>query len=512
MNIRGLASDPTIAGGQAGWAPPVVTAPLQSVLDLRVPKELKKVLVGSGKDAIPPGELWKHYASIVESSSGDPGTIMKAVRQYMKSDDNLDIQFLVTALGELGSSFDPNSFWAAGDKQILTSNQYFKFLISDLIEAKDQIDAAQVPLVLFSLAALEYRPARLMDILIEHVRKNLSKWKLQVLSSFAWSLSSLNVADEDILRDIFNEAKVRFGEYPETGSLHDWAQLSFACVLKGDYSHGIETFLHNASTHLRTTAQLDRSGWAQFWIHQCLYCADIEKSENLKEIQKAVPTWIQQRLSFRWLDGILTNCQPQGADLLQLDVDAALKRTNTQALINCSAGRENDEQHAWFVGHKLNPKIAFEYNSYLATSAGDFRPSGWLELKKRILQRIGFSVVVFNKPNWNQLTDTQKDEQIMLLRAQLGYIHDAGLESKRPSQTVPKKRGENVKSLKEGAIRWEDQPDWEPHLREPELEFTVHGYKPKDNPNFKGGIQVNRRRKFIANGTQNWVNSLAPKG
>jgi hypothetical protein len=71
------------------------------VLDLRVPKELKKVLVGSGKDAIPPGQLWKHYSSIVESSSGDPGAIMKAVRQYMKSDDNLDINFLVTALGEL---------------------------------------------------------------------------------------------------------------------------------------------------------------------------------------------------------------------------------------------------------------------------------------------------------------------------------------------------------------------------------------------------------------------------
>jgi hypothetical protein len=121
-------------------------------------------------------------------------------------------------------------------------------------------------------------------------------------------------------------------------------------------------------------------------------------------------------------------------------------------------------------------------------------------------------VAVLNKGSWDKLTEAQKDEKIHLIRAKLGYVHDSALESKRPSAEVPKKRGEGVTRLKEGAIKWEDQPDWKPHLREPELEFTVHGYKPKDNPGFKGGVRVNHRRRFIANGNHNWVNSLSPKG
>ena len=508
---RGLATDPTIAGGQAGLAPPVVTAPLQSVLDLRVPKELKKVAVREKNLAVPPGELWRHYAETVQNAQGDPGTIMDAVRAYLRTEDDADVRFLITAVAELGSSFDANSFWATGDKQILTKNVFFKYLIADLIDKHSEIDAAQAPLLCYSLACLEYRPARLMGRLVELVRGNLGHWRLEVISNLAWSLSSLNVEDSGILGELLQEALTRFGEYPESGSVHDWAQLAFASAMTGRYS-GCETFLQNACHQLRTTAQLDRSGWAQFWLYQTLYAVDVEKPINASACQQAVPMWIQERLHFRWLDGILTTCQPQGADLLQLDVDAALKRTNTQALINCSAGRDSDKHPCWFVGHRLNPKIALEYNSALPTGNGDSRPSGWLEMKKRLLRKCGYSVVVLNSGSWDQLTEQQKDEQIMLLRAKLGYIHDAELESKRPSADIPKKRGENVKTVKEGATRWEDQKDWEPHLREPELEFTVHGYRPKDNPNFKGGVRVNHRRRYIANGNHNWVNSLAPKG
>jgi hypothetical protein len=509
---RGVATDPTIAGGQPSLAPPVVTAPLQSVLDLRVPKELKKVMI---KDSIPPpGEFWKHYANIVQNAQGDPGTIMDAVREYMRSEDKMDVRFLVTTLAELGSSFDPNSFWATGDKQILTKNMFFKFVIADLIEASEKIETTQVPLILYSLACLEYRPARLVEALLPLVRTNLGNWRLEVLSNLAWSLSSLNVDDDVIVNEILKETLDRFGSYPESGSVHDWAQLGFACALKGLYApeFGCANFLANACTRLRTTAQLDRSGWAQFWIYQTIYCADVEGPENAAEIIKAVPMWVQERLHFKWLDGVLTNCQPQGIDLFQMDVDKALKRTNTQALINCSVSRESDDHPCWFGGHKLNPKIVFEYNWGLPAKNGEFRPTGWIELKKRLFTKMGFSTVVLNQRTWDKLTEQQKDEQIMLLRLQLGYVHDPNLESKRPSQTVPKKRGENVKTLKAGAVKWEDQPDWEPHLREPELEFTVHGYRPKDDPNFKGGVRVHHRRRYIANGNHNWVNSLAPKG
>lgn len=509
---RGLATDPTIAGGQAGLAPPVVTAPLQSMLDLRAPKELKKVIVRSDKLAIDPGQLWRHYAETVQASQGDPGVIMDAVRSYMKSDDDLDVRFLITALAELGSSFDFNSFWATGDKQILTQNAYFKMLIADLIDKQIEIDGAQAPLILYSLASLEYRPARLMGRLVELTRAGLPQWRLEVLSSLAWSLASLNVDDSQIVTEIFQEVVSRFGEFAEAGSVHDWAQLAFASAMVGRYDLGCEVFLSNASSRLRTTAQLDRSGWAQFWLFQTLYAVDVEKPVNAAACQQAVPMWIQERLNFRWLDGILTTCQPQGADLFQLDVDATLRRTNTQALINCSAARDTDTQPCWFVGHKLNPKIALEYNASLPSVDGAFMPSGWMEMKKRLLQKMGYNVVVLNKGSWHKLTEQQKDEQIMLIRAKLGYVHDAALESKRPSAAVPKKRGDGVTTIKEGATKWEDQKDWEPHLREPELEFTVHGYRPKDTPNFKGGVRVNHRRRYIANGNHNWVNSLAPKG
>jgi len=508
-SLRGMATDPSIAGGRVG-PPPPVTAPLQSVLDLRVPKELRKVVVRSERQAIPPGQVWEHYVGQVQSAAGDPGAIISAVAEYMKTEDNMDIRFLVTAVCELGSSFDFNSFWATGDKQILKDNYYFKCLISDLIEAQGQISPGQVPAILYSLACLEYRPARLMPGLVGLVRSHLKEWRLEVLSNLAYSLGTLNW-DTAIVDELLAESVGRFAEFPELGDLHDWSQLAFISAMRGTYA-STDLFLGKAVGHLKTTAQLDRSGWAQFFLYQTLYGADVEKPGNVHLIQQAVPMWVQERLHYRWLDGVVTTCQPQGIDLFQMDVDAVLKRTNTQSLINCSVGRESDDQHCWFAGHKLNPKIAWEYDSQLPIKQGEFRPSGWLEFKARVLRKCGYTVAVIHRGVWTKLNESQKDEQIHLLRAKLGYIHSEELEVKPVDQAVPKKRGERVTRLKDGAVKWEDQPDWKPHMREPELEFTVHGYKPKDNPNFKGGVRVNHRRKYIANGNHNWVNSLAPKG
>ena len=507
--LRGMASDVSLAGGRVG-PPPPVTAPLQSVLDLRVPKELKKVVVRSSTQAIPPGKLGEHFVNQVQSASGDPGAIIAAVAEYMKTEDRLDIRFLVTALCELGSSFDFNSFWSTGDKQLLKDNYFFKCLVSDLIEVKDKVVAGQVPAILYSLACLEYRPARLLPSLVDLVRLHKKEWTLEVLSNLAFSLATLNW-DTNIVDELVSESANRFGECHEFGDLHDWSQLAFVSAMRGTYTD-TDLFLRNAMSHLKTTAQLDRSGWAQFFIYQTLYSVDVEKPVKTGLIQEAIPMWVQERLHYRWLDGIVTTCQPQGIDLFQMSVDQVLKRTNTQALINCSIGRESDDQHCWFAGHKLNPKIALEYDSHLAVSEGEFRPSGWLEMKSRILRKCGYTVGVVHKGVWDKLTEGQKDEQMHVLRAKLGYVHSEDLDSRPVDKAVPKKRGERVTRLKDGAVKWEDQPDWKPHLREPELEFTVHGYKPKDNPNFKGGVRVNHRRKYIANGNHNWVNSLAPKG
>ena len=471
-------------------------------MDMRIPKELRKVVVAP-QTAVPPGQLWQMYTDKVECAQGDPGAILESVRMCLKSDDDLDLRFMIAALTELGSSFDFNSFWGSADKQILTKNVFFKYLIADLIEQADSIPSSAVPQILYSLACLEYRPARLMRPLIADVRVNLQRYTLPVLSHLAFSVAMLNPAEEEIVHELLTEAMNRWGDFPETGSLHDWAQLAFTSVLHGAFDGGLQAFVRNAVSHIRTTAQLSKSGWAQFFIYQTMYAVDVERPSP--GLQLAIPGWVQEHLDYRWLDRVITHCQPQGSDLLQLDVDAALKRTNTQAILNCSAGRDTDEKHCWFVGHRLSPKIAFEYNSHLACEKGENRPSGWVALKTRLLQKCGYSVVVIHKALWEKLDEKQKDEQIMYFRAKLGYLHEASSED--AAKSAPPTR-----SLKEGKVKWEDQPDWVPHLREPELHFTVHGYKPKDNPGFKGGVQVNKRRRFIANGNHNWVNSLAPKG
>jgi len=141
--------------------------------------------------------------------------------------------------------------------------------------------------------------------------------------------------------------------------------------------------------------------------------------------------WIQERLHERWLNDIVLLAQPQGADKMQRDVDAALRRTNTQALLNCSVGREWDEQHCWFAHFKLDPKIALECDSVLPLGPGRPRPSGWQSLKARLFTAMGYRVVTLHSCMWDKLSEDQKDEQMFRLRIEVGYVHDRDLEKKQ---------------------------------------------------------------------------------
>lgn len=467
------------------------TTQIPTLLETRVPKELKKLQT---YDSHVLGELWQSYSQHVANSAGDPGKILRHVAEYMKAEDEIDVRFIIQTLGELGSTFDFNSFWSSSDKEMLTSNKIFKWMISDLIDKR--VDPRDVPVIVFALACLEYRPVRLVDQLVNLAEQHRKEWTLPILANMAFSFAMLNVPNS-----LVSEAMRRFGKNPGAGTLHDWSQLAFAATIEGG-SEG-ELFLKNASHQIRTKAQLDRSGWAQFFLYQAIYSMDVLSGEA-----NPLPPWVQEHLHHRWLSGsLLATCQPQGANSLQLDVDQALKRTSTNAVLNCSAGRDTDEQHCWFVGHKLvtpGKKIAIEYNTHLPDSNGMNLPSGWIKLKTRVLQKCGYSIAVIHKSDWSKFDEKQKDHQILLLRNQLGYM-DAEVQTEA-------KTSNGGRILQPGVVRWEDQPDWVPHMREPELHFTVHGYKPKDNPDFKGGIQVNKRRKYIANGNHNWVNSLSPKG
>merc|ERR1712023_445265 len=103
----------------------------------------------------------------------------------------------------------------------------------------------------------------------------------------------------------------------------------------------------------------------------------------------------------------------------------------TQALLNCSFGRDWDEQHCWFAGFMLEPKVALECDSMMPLGPGRPRPSGWLSLKSRILRKTGFKVVTLHDCFWTHLSEDQKDEQIMRLRAEAGYRHNRELEKQR---------------------------------------------------------------------------------
>ena len=121
-------------------------------------------------------------------------------------------------------------------------------------------------------------------------------------------------------------------------------------------------------------------------------------------------------------------------------------------------GRLDDEQHCLFAGHLLkvgdrtvrrenrsSPKsdaleslgstrvvssAAIETNSLLPLSDGSFKTSGWLRWKTRLMKKMGMKVAVLNGFEWRHLSEEQKEQQVLKLRAELGYIHDAQVEKR----------------------------------------------------------------------------------
>ncbi|KAF4729808.1 hypothetical protein FOZ63_007474, partial [Perkinsus olseni] len=258
--------------------------------------------------------------------------------------------------------------------------------------------------------------------------------KRRIIAEDLWLRRARKFRFEKVER-VITEAFVRYGSIPEAGSINDWAQLAYAMTLHGMYDlrgpsgeFVLPVFLANACSGIASEKIADGMGWAGYHLYMTLYSLDVEKPEVEIPAKKAVPMEVQLKLHTTWLRNILLPAQPQGSERLQLDVDAAFKRTNTQALINCSVGRPDDEQHTIFAGHKLNPGIAFEYD-YLHPIAPDTpKVSGVVAHKLRLMRHFGIYSVVVHDCFWSKLTDDQKDEQVVVLRTKLGYIHDKAME------------------------------------------------------------------------------------
>lgn len=375
-----------------------------------------------------------------------------------------DISVVIRTVVQLGFLFDPNSFFSVADRQLLIAHRHFKEVMHALAKASMQIPAAAAPVLLHAMACLAYRCSPILPVLLDAMEQNLKHWSVEALSLSLYSVASLGLGGDgglqfDLLagvsRDYSHICAMLVDELAIRASLddtlhvesplHTWSRAAFATAMlglydaKGSNGYVLPLFVKYACDTLENQKEaLDGSGWAQFFLYQVLYCADVEQPVSEAEIKGAMPMWIQERLHMRWLDSIVLQAQPQGADTLQQDIDKALKRTRTQSLLNCSVGRDWDEQHCWFAGFLLNPRTALECDSMLPLGLGRPRPSGWLQMKARVLRKMQHSVVTIHKCFWDQLSEDQKDEQIFRLRAQVGYRHDEEQEAReRPIRQRP---------------------------------------------------------------------------
>jgi len=432
-------------------------------LRARQPKELLRNDVFS---TVPPQDVTPTDLADLASSSviANPASILKVYKRHTAGGEEPDVAVLIRAFTQLGFLFDPNSFFSTADRQLLTAHKDFRSLAHDLTHASANIPPAAVPVLLYAMACLEYRCAPLLPALLDAVERHMGEWRVEVLTLLLHSAASLGLGgaegepvefDEEggargrdhgqICRLIMDELGERIASDDAAGifvsslTLHDWSRAAFAVAMAGLYdgpsgrSDGalLPRLVAGACAQIDRQDELDASGWAQFFLYQTLYCVDVEKPACEEQVKRAMPMWVQERLHQRWLDGIVLHAQPQGADELQRDVDASLRRTNTQSLLNCSAGRAWDEQHCWFAGFLLEPKVALECDSLMPLGPGRPRPSGWLAMKSRILRKIGYKVVTIHRCFWSLLTEDQKDEQILRLRSEVGYVHDRELEKKQ---------------------------------------------------------------------------------
>eukprot|EP00930_Biecheleria_cincta_P013459 TRINITY_DN11980_c0_g5_i1.p1 TRINITY_DN11980_c0_g5~~TRINITY_DN11980_c0_g5_i1.p1 ORF type:complete len:531 (+),score=111.54 TRINITY_DN11980_c0_g5_i1:31-1593(+) len=467
-----FAAAPQLARRRISYTPTMVS---MEALRARQPPELLQTDVFR---TVPPEDLTPTDLADLASREvmTNPAKVLEIYRRHVSSGVGADASVLIRAFAQLGFLFDPNSFFSTADKQLLTRHKDFRSLAHDLAcLQEEELPDASAPLLLYSMASLEYRCAPLLPRLLRAVERGLEGWRTEALSLMLHSLASLGLGGgagpvvfdnldgsrspdfshicgllgQELGRRAAAEQAVQQTEQESSSggdeaTLQDWSRAAFSLVMAGQSDLSVELasgngaalpvlplLLARACEQVEDKEHLDRCGWAQFFLYQTLYCVDVEKPACEEVAKRAMPMWIQEWLHHRWLDNVVLHAQPQGADMMQRDVDLSLNRTNTQALLNCSFGRDWDEQHCWFAGFMLEPKLALECDSMLPLGPGRPRPSGWLSLKSRILRKTGFKVVTLHECFWSHLSEDQKDEQIMRLRAEAGYRHNRELEKQR---------------------------------------------------------------------------------
>ncbi|CDR97869.1 hypothetical protein, conserved [Babesia bigemina] len=407
------------------------------------PRSLRRLKVF---DSTPPDDIRRVYFERLTANYSNPRSILN----YIAVDDYPCYSWLVRCLCQLGNAFSFNSFWSPKDRQSLVSLPLFKYLIYDLIERKRYLQPRHAPRVLFALTALDYRCWPLISEILSLVERNLDNWRLPTLGCMIFCCVYLGLhntpvgsiarvgggatSGNNIVDVLFNEVLRRD---PSDAKPFDWALLSYSLVLTNRYewpsnsTSALPVFLERACEHL-TLETLPLSGWTQYILYLTLYCTDVERPMNEIAIKSSVPFMFQESLHVRWLNEILVHAQPQGSEQLQKDVDSVLEGLGiTEGLINCSIGREDDEQHCLFAGHVFpNRRLCLEYNYMKGLPSGEPVEGGLISFRHRIFRKCGYSVAVIHGNQWDGLSLAEKEEQLMRILSAFPELPGETYESK----------------------------------------------------------------------------------
>ncbi|ORM40472.1 uncharacterized protein BXIN_1844 [Babesia sp. Xinjiang] len=404
------------------------------------PRSLRRLKVF---DSTPPDDIRRVYFEKLTSNYSNPRSILKLYRSYIAVDDYPSYSWLVRCLCQLGNAFSFNSFWSPFDRQALVGLPLFKYLIFDLIERKRYLHPRHAPRVLFALTALDYRCWQLLPDIIDLVESHLEQWRLPTLSCLIFCcvqlglhnvpLGGTSTSNSSVVDLLFNEVLRRD---PADASGFDWALLSYCLVLTNRYEwpskceSALPLFLQRACMTL-SLETLPLSGWVQYMLYLTLYCTDVERPQNETAIKQSVPFEFQESLHTRWLNDILVHAQPQGSEQLQKDVDSVLEGLGiTEGLINCSVGREDDEQHCLFAGHVFpNRRLCFEYNYLQCRPDGEPVEGGLISFRRRIFRNCGYNVAVLHKGQWDCLSLSDKEEQLLRILSTFPPLPGANYES-----------------------------------------------------------------------------------
>eukprot|EP00820_Chromera_velia_P004828 Cvel_17791.t1-p1 / transcript=Cvel_17791.t1 / gene=Cvel_17791 / organism=Chromera_velia_CCMP2878 / gene_product=hypothetical protein / transcript_product=hypothetical protein / location=Cvel_scaffold1439:42285-45952(+) / protein_length=334 / sequence_SO=supercontig / SO=protein_coding / is_pseudo=false len=301
------------------------TVVTQKHLDARQPQSIKRIKPFQG---VPPSDLKGHMFDHLQKVHGNPRSILKVYREYIKTTDHPDPIWLIRCFCQLGNVFGFNSFWSTKDKQILQKIPIFKYLVFDLIEVKDQILPRHAPRLLYAMSALEYRSRHLLPTVLGVIENSLGSYRLATLAHVAACLAHLGVGGEDsdeansfddskkgetasvsskgessrrscrgLVGRIMREVQKRYtgtqmisrdgdllGDFvqeDEEATPFCWAALAHSLVVFNMYDWSssenaprlLPVLLRRACEAVESVEDLDNAGWVQYYLYLSLYCA-----------------------------------------------------------------------------------------------------------------------------------------------------------------------------------------------------------------------------------------------